>query len=205
MKLSPATRARAAAIRKAAKNKGVVTAKPKNKPRNNATAKREPSPRRLEGPRVRISPRVLRSNKFNRLVTSFLNLNGSEPYQNRWNAARTKAMNAVIKRLQAGKAAFSPSPARPAPPPVPSAPRPRLPSPLSPLGPPPPPRRSPSGVVRSAGSGRYKVAGPSGRLVYADGSTVTMNYLRNLASRKGVNTKGLRTKESIARAIFNRK
>jgi len=204
MKLSPATRARAAAIRKAAKNKGVTAVKPKNKPKNNATAKRAPSPRRLEGPRVRISPRVLRSNKFNRLVTSFLNLNSSEPYQNRWNAARAKAMNAVTKRLQGGKPAFSPSPVRVTPAPAPSAPRPRLPSPLSPLGP-PPVRRSPSGVVKSAGSGRFKVAGPSGRLVYADGSTVTMNYLRNLASRKGVNAKGLRTKESIARAIFNRR
>jgi len=203
MKLSPTTRARAAAIRKAAKNKGGVVAKPQPKLKNNATAKRAPSPRRLTGPRVRISPRVLRSNKFNRLVTSFLNISGSATYQNRWNAARAKALNAVTKRLQSGKPAFSPSPVRPTPAPVPSAPRPRLPSPLSPLGP-PPARRSPPGVVKSAGSGRFKVAGPSGRLVYADGSTVTMNYLRGLASRKGVNTTGLRTKESIARAIFNR-
>ena len=191
MKLTPATRARAAAIRKAAKGKGPALP---NKPRaNNATAKRMPSPKRAPAkPGVRVSPRILRSNKFNRLVVSLLNMNNTAPYQNRWNAARLKAIKAVEARLTTGKPAFSPSPVR------------RLPSPLSPIGP-PPVRRSPTGVIRSAGSGRFKVPGPSGRLVYADGSTVSMNYLKNLASRKGVNTAGLRSKEAIARAIFNRK
>ena len=82
--------------------------------------------------------------------------------------------------------------------------RPRLPSPLSPIGP-PPVRRSPSGVTRSASSGRYKVAGPSGRVVYANGSAVSMDFIKALAARKGVNTKGLRSKEAIAKAIFNRR
>jgi hypothetical protein len=31
-----------------------------------------------------------------------------------------------------------------------------------------------------------------------------MNFLKGLASRKGVNTKGMRSKEAIAKAIFNR-
>ena len=200
MKLTPTTRARAAAIRKAAKGKG--PAQP-NKPRaNNATAKRMPSPKRAPAkPGVRVSPRILRSNKFNRLVVSLLNMNNTAPYQNRWNAARLKAIKAVEARLTNGKPAFSPSPVRRLPSPVR---RPRLPSPLSPLGP-PPARRSPSGVVKSAGSGRYKVTGPSGRLVYANGAAVTMDFIKALASRKGVNTKGLRSKEAIARAIFNRK
>ena len=205
--LSPATRARAAAIRRANKV-GVPRANASVKPRaNNATAKRMPSPKRMPAKAgVRVSPRTLRSSKFNRLVTSLLNMNNSAPFQNRWNAARNKAIKAVEARLVAGKPAFSPSPARRQPSPVrrPSPVKvPRLPSPLSPLGP-PPARRSPTGVVQSAGSGRFKVPGPSGRLVYADGSTVSMNYLKNLASRKGVNTKGLRSKEAIARAIFNR-
>jgi hypothetical protein len=65
-------------------------------------------------------------------------------------------------------------------------------------------RRSPAGVIKSAGSGRFKVPGPSGRLVYADGSSVSMNFLKGLAARKGVNTKGLRSKDAIAKAIFNR-
>jgi predicted Ser/Thr protein kinase len=197
LKLSPITRARAAAIRKAGKGKAPVM---NNKPRgNNATAKRMPSPKRAPTKAaVRISPRTLRSNKFNRLVTSLLNFNNSQPYQNRWNAARTKAMKILEGRVEAGRPAFSPSPVK----------RARLPSPLSPIGPPPvrrsPPRRSPAGVVKSAGSGRFKVAGPSGRLVYADGSTVSMNFLKGLAARKGVNTKGLRSKDAIAKAIFNR-
>jgi hypothetical protein len=160
-----------------------------------------PSPKRMPVKAgVRVSPRTLRSSKFNRLVTSLLNMNNSAPFQNRWNAARNKAIKAVESRLVAGKPAFSPSTERRQPSPVKV---PSLPSPLSPLAP-PPTRRSPTGVVRSAGSGRFKVPGPSGRLVYADGSTVSMNYLKNLASRKGVNTKGLRSKEAIARAIFNR-
>jgi hypothetical protein len=205
LKLSPATRARAAAVRKANKGKGPAG---KGGAKVNATAKRMPSPKRLPSPpKVRISPRTLRSNKFNRLVVSLLNMNNSVPYQNRWNAARTKAMNVVKGRLAGGKPAFSPSPVRRQPSPArrqPTPPRPRLPSPLSPLGP-PPTRRSPSGVVRSAGSGRYKVVGPSGRLVYANGAAVPMNFIKALASRKGVSIKGLRSKEAIAKAIFNRK
>ena len=160
-----------------------------------ATAKRKPSPKRAPTkPTVRISPRVLRSNKFDRLVTSLLNSNASLPYQNRRSAAWTKALKIIEGRVTEGKAPFSPSPVRRQPSPVR-----RLPSPLSPL------RRSPSGVVKSAGSGRYKVAGPTGRLVYANGSAVSMDFIKALASRKGVNTKGLRSKEAIARAIFNRK
>ena len=202
MKLTPTTRARAAAIRKAGKGKG--PARP-NKPRanasTNATAKRRPSPRRMPtrvASGVRITPRTLRSSKFNRFAASLLNMNSSIPYQNRWNAARAKAIKAVEARLTAGEPAFSPSPVRRQPSPVR-----RQPSPLSPLGP-PPARRSPAGVVKSAGSGRFKVPGPSGRLVYADGSAVSMNFLKGLASRKGVNTTGMRSKEAIAKALFNR-
>lgn len=202
MKLTPTTRARAAAIRKAGKGKG--PARP-NKPRanasTNATAKRRPSPRRMPtrvASGVRITPRTLRSSKFNRFAASLLNMNSSIPYQNRWNAARAKAIKAVEARLTAGEPAFSPSPVRRQPSPVR-----RLPSPLSPLGP-PPARRSPAGVVKSAGSGRFKVPGPSGRLVYANRSAVSMNFLKGLASRKGVNTTGMRSKEAIARALFNR-
>ena len=210
MKLTPSTRARAVAIRKAAKGKGgPVQPKPHA---NNATAKRMPSPKRgPTKPGVRISPRTLKSNKFNRLVVSLLNIAGSSPYQNRWNSARNKALKVVEARLIEGKPAFSPSPVRRQPSPVRRQPspvrrqpspvrRPKLPSPASPLA-----RRSPSGVVKSASSGRYKVTGSSGRLVYANGAAVSMDFIKALAARKGVNTKGLRSKEAIARAIFNRK
>jgi hypothetical protein len=190
MKLSPGSRARVAAIRKAAKARNNTRMKNVAKPKNNATAKRMPSPRRLEKPTTRISPRILRSAKFNRLVASFLNLSNSAPYQNRWNAARAKALSTLNNRVRAGKPAFSPSPVAP----------PRRPSPVA-----PPARRSPAGVVKSAGSGRFKLTGPSGRLVYANGSTISMNFLKGLAASKGVGITGLRTKDAIARAIFNRK
>lgn len=204
--LTPRTRARAAELRKAAKGKGPARNNGNRANASvNATAKRRPSPRREPVmSNVRVSPRTLRSTKFNSLVAGLLNMAGSAPYQNRWNVARAKAITAIKNRLRAGKPAFSPSPVKQAPAPSPPRARPRLPSPLSPLGPPPAPR-SPSGVVRSAGSGRYKVAGPSGRLVYADGSTITMNFLKGLASRRGVNVRGLRSKADIAKAIFNRK
>ena len=198
MKLTPKTRARAAAVRRAGA-KGQ-----QEKARAIANATRVPSPRRLEAPnKVRISPRTLRSNNFNKLVVRFLNKNNSAPYQNRWNAARAKAIKVVKNRLAGGKPAFSPKLPSPLSPLGPPKPRPKLPSPLSPLGP-PKRRPSPAGVVRSAGSGRYKITGPSGRLVYADGSAVTMNFIKNLASRKGVSIKGLRSKDAIAKAIFNR-
>ena len=201
MKLTPKTRARATVVRRAGAKGQQETARA---PANNR-AKVWSGPRRLEAPnKVRISPRTLRSNNFNKLVVRFLNKNNSAPYQNRWNAARAKAIKVVKNRLAGGKPAFSPKLPSPLSPLGPPKPRPKLPSPLSPLGP-PKRRPSPAGVVRSAGSGRYKITGPSGRLVYADGSAVTMNFIKNLASRKGVSIKGLRSKDAIAKAIFNRK
>lgn len=94
LKLSPKTKARAISARKGAKRQLVS---PKRQRANNATARRMPSPKRIPSPpKVRISPRVLRSNAFNRLVVSLLNMNNSKPYQNRWNAARNKAMNQLV-------------------------------------------------------------------------------------------------------------
>jgi hypothetical protein len=52
-------------------------------------------------------------------------------------------------------------------------------------------------------SGRIKVKNPqTGRFVYANGTSITLSYLKNLATRRGVNIKGLRAKEAIARKIF---
>lgn len=96
LKLSPKTKARAISARKGSKRQlaNNSSAHPKRQRANNSTARRMPSPKRIPSPpRVRISPRVLRSNAFNRLVVSLLNMNNSKPYQNRWNAARNKAMN----------------------------------------------------------------------------------------------------------------
>jgi serine/threonine protein kinase len=52
-------------------------------------------------------------------------------------------------------------------------------------------------------SGRIKVRNPqTGRFVYANGPTISLSYLKNLATRRGVNIKGLRAKNSIAKKIF---
>jgi hypothetical protein len=53
-------------------------------------------------------------------------------------------------------------------------------------------------------SKRVKILNPeTGRMVYADGPTITLAYLKNLAARKGVNIKGLRAKNNIARKILS--
>jgi hypothetical protein len=52
-------------------------------------------------------------------------------------------------------------------------------------------------------SGRIKVRNPqTGRFVYANGPTISLSYLKNLATRRGVNIKGLRAKDAIAKKIF---
>jgi serine/threonine protein kinase len=52
-------------------------------------------------------------------------------------------------------------------------------------------------------SGRIKVKNPqTGRFVYANGPTISLSYLKNLATRRGVNIKGIRAKDAIARKIF---
>jgi hypothetical protein len=53
-------------------------------------------------------------------------------------------------------------------------------------------------------SGRIKVRGPSGRLVYANGAAISMNFLKNLARQRGKNIAGLRSKVEIAKRIFSR-
>jgi len=49
---------------------------------------------------------------------------------------------------------------------------------------------------------RPKIRGPSGRMVYADGSAITLTYLRSLARRRRINVSGLRSKKAIVAKIF---
>ena len=178
--------------------------------------------------RVKASAALLKMAKFDRLVNKIFqanlktmgpqnkeNANGKlkqlwDP-QNVWNKARVKAIKLVENRLSNNKPPFTPSPVK----------RPKLPSPLSPIGP-PPKRKSPSpakpkvkgpsprsntarrlGMVRTPTTRRIKIKGPSGRVVYAEG--LTMDVLKNIASREGVNTKYLKTKAAIAEALFYKK
>ena len=59
--------------------------------------------------------------------------------------------------------------------------------------------------IKSPTSGRYKIRAPnSGRLVYADGASVSLKYLKNLARLVKANIKGLRSKAQIANKIFSK-
>lgn len=49
---------------------------------------------------------------------------------------------------------------------------------------------------------RPKIRGPSGRMVYVDGSSITLKYLRSIARKKRISIVGLRTKREIAAKIF---
>lgn len=166
-----------------------------------------------------IPPAIYKTNKFNKLVTKIYEnkggLQGGTNFRNAWNKARMLAINRIQERVNKNMAPFTPSPPKPKV----NAPRPKLPSPLSPIGP-PPKRKSPSpakpkgqsprsntarrlGMNRTPTTRRLKIKGPSGRVVYAEG--LTMDVLKNIASREGVNTKYLKTKAAIAEALFYKK
>ena len=53
---------------------------------------------------------------------------------------------------------------------------------------------------KSPDTGRVKIMGPTGRMVYADGQT--MAYLRSLANRAGINASRLKTKAEIAESLL---
>lgn len=180
--------------------------------------------------RIKVGAALLKTAKFNKLVNKIfqMNLKSMGPQekenangklkqlwnsQNVWNKARVKAISVLENRLSNNKPPFTPSPPKPKA----NAPRPRLPSPLSPLGPPPKPKANAKpkeasprsntarrlGMVRTPTTRRLKLKGPSGRVVYAEG--LTMDVLKEIAAREGVNTKHLKTKASIAEALFYKK
>jgi hypothetical protein len=181
--------------------------------------------------RVPIPRAVLKSNKFNKLVEKIrtsqspkrvLTSQGTyvnETYNNARNRARTKAMNQIENRISRGMDPFSQSPLRPRPK---SASPPKVKN-LAPLvkkavallvkAKPVEPKKvkivvttkvNPALHQYSPTSGRIKVRGPTGRLAYVNGSTITMNFLKKLAAERGVNIKGLRSKVNIAKRIFSR-
>jgi hypothetical protein len=187
MRLSPSTRARAIAARK-----GRVGLN--KKPKSPTKKKREavPKPMTPARTRVRISTSVLRTRQFQNLVQAMMppppNMNayyakspsrrGAPPvnnYYGRRNVARARAIELIENRLTKGLTAFSVSKS--------PSPRPRL-----VLG------------KKSPGTGRVKVLSAKGRMVYANGQS--LNYLRNLANKAGINAKNLRTKAEIANALL---
>jgi hypothetical protein len=151
---------------------------------------------------------VLKTAKFDKLVEKLWKNAGAASganFHNAWSNARIKAIRVIENRLRANKPAFSPSP-------------PKLPPPLSPLGPPPkpkpkapsPPKPKPKPAPKKANlnfklspsSGRAKIkSGDTGRWVYAN-IHLSMEELKRMASNKGINIKGLRSKANIARRFF---
>jgi serine/threonine protein kinase len=160
-----------------------------------------PSPvkQRTPSPQVRVSPKFLRGAKFNKLVTSFLNykpvytilpksgrMKSPSPsqYYAALNIARNKATKYIKSKVKAGQAPYTPSPPR-AP-----ANRPHSTAYYS------------FNVVKTPKTGRIKITGPSGRLVYAEG--LKLEALQAIARRRGIAFSGM-TKAEIAQALFSRK
>jgi hypothetical protein len=185
LKLSPVTRARAKNLRTGAKvkiNKG--KAPEKLKVNLTARVKKVASPPKSATKHKPFPRDVLKTQKFNKFVNKIWkeqNKKANETYNNAWSRARTKAMNIIQNRVNRSLQPFSPSP----------------------INPRNSPRRQANNYKISPSSGRLKIKAPnSGRMVYADGSTISLSYLKNLATRRGKNIKGLRSKENIARKIF---
>jgi hypothetical protein len=156
---------------------------------------------------ARIPPAVYKSKNFDKLIEYYWKENGAvsgKNFDNAWNAARKKAVRFTelqmnIKPLLSKSPAHRVSPVRRVSPPKPviqlvkkikakvnnSRAETKVIS---------PPRRSPSG--------RPKVLGNKGRMVYAD-LHYSLTNLKRIATTRGKNIKGLRSKESIARKIFS--
>jgi serine/threonine protein kinase len=136
----------------------------------------------------RITVAMLKNKRFDKLIEYIWKNNGSEPGNNAWSKARDKAIRLVELRMNMGNAPFSLSPPKKVPIPPKKVPK------KVPTG---------SNFKISPGSKRLKILNPeTGRMVYANGPSVTLQYLQNLAARRGVNIKGLRAKNAIARKIF---
>jgi len=162
--------------------------------------KKAPSPPKKK---VKIPTALLKTAKFNKLVEKTWKNAGAASganFQNAWNSARMKAIGVVENRLRANKPAFSPSPPRPAPAPRRASPPRPAPAPRRAS----PPRPAPNNLNYrlSPTSGRAKIkSGNTGRWVYANIHT-SMEELKALAGKKGINIKGLRSKANIAKKIF---
>jgi serine/threonine protein kinase len=150
----------------------------------------------------------------------------NEGYNNARNRARTKAMNQVSNRINRGMDPFSNSPLKPKAKSPPSA---KSPPKLAPLvervvvplikskvvapkkaravfiNAPVKPKKARAVPVnkyaRSPKSGRMKMKGPTGRMVYMN-IHMSLDEVKKLAISKGKNTKGLRSKADILRKIF---
>ena len=186
LKLSPATRAKAKVLRAAAKNKKVVPNKKRSLTNRPVAA---PSP-----VKVKVLPvAILKSNKFNKLVTKIWTNQGGASganFNNAWSKARNTAMNRIQNRINKNMAPFTLSPSKVK---------------AKALSPPKAKAKalSPSKVnyKLSPSSGRAKIMSNKGRWVYAN-LHYSMDELKSMAARLNVSVKGLRSKANIAKKLF---
>ena len=189
-KLSPKTRARAVKIRVGLKQNVKKAAV-------NATARVKAQAVMVAAKSVTKLPKNIMNDP--RFVKMWLNIHknlkpqAGETVYNVEVRARNMARNALVKRLNQGKKLFSVnlSPKKRS---APSA-----------------TRKSPAltrtrnlNYKMSPTSGRIKIkVANTGRYVYANGSSVSLEYLKSLASRLQIPIKGLRSKANIAKRIFS--
>ena len=200
-KLSPATRARAVKLRAAVK-------KSPPKRANNATARVKGGHGQVVANKQKaqtIPKNVLADRRFANMWIKIKQ--GLVPYDgetvyNIESRARNRARSLIRNRLNRGLEPFSASPRRNTPPRKPSPARKASASPRASATSNVRLRRAVAGAKKSPESGRLKIKAPSGRLVYVNGASVPLNYLKNFAKRHGVSIKGLRSKAAIAEKLF---
>lgn len=194
-KLSPKTRNRAVQLR-------ALVRKSSPKKANNATARIKGGHGQVIATAGRKIPKnVLADSRFTNMwikIKQGLVPYGSETVYNVETRARNRARSLIQSRLNKGIQPFSASPRRKTPSPVKmsnASPRARETTDVR-------LRRVIAGAKKSPESGRMKIKAPSGRLVYADGASIPMNYLKNFAKRHGVSLNGARSKTAIVEKLF---
>ena len=148
----------------------------------------------------KITAAMLKNKKFDKLITTIWTNNGAvsgKNFNNAWAAARDKAMRLIELRINRGNAPFSPNVRGGQ---IAKAPSPRRVIPAKkPVG-----DKTGVNFQISPGTKRIKILNPeTGRMVYANGTSIALSYLKNIAARRGIVIKGLRSKEEIARKIFS--
>jgi len=233
MRLTPGTRARATALRKASPPKKAVSL-PKKKA---SPPKKAASPQKKKSPPVKLPKNLAKNARFNRLVVSLMspvgNNSGAAEAYARWNRAKARATNILSNRVKSGKEPFSPVAARvPSPVQRPKLPTqglklPKRPKPMKHVArkgnaaPPPLREASPikqpkpkKPIVKVANSGSAKnrkaIKSPSGRVKvlsnkghYVYANGLSLDALRAIAANMKISTNGLRLKKNIALALFS--
>ena len=164
--------------------------------------KRSVSPVSPTTSKIHISPSILKSAKFNKLREELLKNGNNASFYNRWGNTKGRAIDVIRKRLKAGKPAYSAGGTPPKYTPKIAMPKQGLGLKLFGKKKPVKPAVIKIPTAAKTPGGRFKVKGPSGRLVYAD--SLKVQNLLNIASRLNVNTNGLTTKRNIAQAIFSK-